>query len=159
MSDYIVSTMNMINPYRFWTTVVYDNISGSNVEYVICYDCFIMLHYDSKFDIVVSSVGNTTVANTTANNNAWINDFSNWNYDAETTANAIFNNDCVYGVHVIERYVDEWIYTFMGNRVNQVVGDNHTIVTWAINDFCESMQGTKTPMTSGSPNASNNFLS
>ena len=57
--------LTQINPYRLWQVVSYDNISGSDVHYVICCECEAYFHYGNKYDIVVSSLDVDSVANVT----------------------------------------------------------------------------------------------
>jgi hypothetical protein len=51
---------------------------------------------------------------------------------------SIWDELCVSGVHVIERYVDEnteWNY---GDRGSFTVGSKWTIIVWAVDGFCPS---------------------
>ena len=45
-------------------------------------------------------------------------------------------NNCYQGVHVIKRYVDEWTYSDLDQRMRQVVGSQKTVIVWAISGSC-----------------------
>lgn len=66
MSEFVTQNLGVISPYRFWLTNVYNNIGGDDNHHVTCYDCFINLHFQNKYNVVISSLMNNTVANTTA---------------------------------------------------------------------------------------------
>jgi len=55
--------LNMINPYRLWSVVSYDNCGGDDHHYVICYFCIIKFHYNNEYNIVISALEKDSVAN------------------------------------------------------------------------------------------------
>lgn len=62
---------------------------------------------------------------------------SNSKSDAVDLVNDIFNNLCVTGVHVVVRYVDEWISDDFEDRNTFQVGEKKTITVWAEEGFCD----------------------
>lgn len=136
MAEFAWDALHLINPYRFWGIEVYDNIGGGDDHYMICDDCFAYLHFQSKYDILIHSLGNDTVANTTVTTDASIADLANSKSHADDIANQIWSTKCVTGVHVIARAVDEWTDTDYETRMDMQVGSHHTIVVWAVDGFC-----------------------
>lgn len=136
MSREVTETMYQVNPYRYWMSEVYDNISGNDNHHYICYNCAGWLHWNNRYNIVVSSIATNVNGATEIVNSSYIKDQSNSKSHADTVANNIWNKYCMTGVHVIERYVDEWTYSYYGDAYSANVGSHHTIVSWATEGWC-----------------------
>ena len=70
---------------------------------------------------------------------------SNDGTDAHTLADRIWNGNCFMGVHVIQRFVDEWTWSNYDNRLKFLVGNHHTIELWAIKGSCPSQSDEYNP--------------
>ena len=64
--------------------------------------------------------------------------------DAIDLVNDIFVNLCVKGVHVVVRYVDEWMDNDFEDRSQFTVGSKKTITVWAEEGFCDKEDGLTT---------------
>ena len=56
MSAQIVSTMSMIYPSMIWQAEVYNDIDGGSKHWFMCSGCFSFLHFQSKYNVVVSAL-------------------------------------------------------------------------------------------------------
>jgi hypothetical protein len=118
---------------------VYNDISGGDKHWFWCAGCFSFLHFQSKYNVVVSGVPKNSVGNSAliSKNDATVTSWSNQRSDAHTLVNNISKLGCYYGIHVVERYVNEWTASNYGSsRSKQYVGSGHTIIVWAINNAC-----------------------
>jgi hypothetical protein len=111
-------------------------VGGYDNHAMQCFDCFIYLHYANAYNILISSLATDAVANLTVLQDSRIVNDSNSGHDAIDLLNDIWNNLCVKGVHVVVRYVDEWMENdfvdTLGNDITKFqVGEKKTITVWA----------------------------
>jgi hypothetical protein len=66
--------------------------------------------------VIVAAVDAKSVANADLLNQS-INGRADDDNSALNIANDMWNNNCYYGVHVIRRYVDEWTYSDLNERM------------------------------------------
>lgn len=116
MTSSLFISLDLINPYRLWQAQTYSNVSGYNNHAYTCYDCIGYLHYANTYDILISSLATDSVANTVVLSDSRIANDSESGKDCDVLVNDIFNNLCVKGVHVVVRYVDEWIDNSFDSR-------------------------------------------
>ena len=64
MASSTEEALNLINPYKLWQVASYSNCGGYDNHGVICFDCFVYLHYQNAYNIVVSALDTDSVANT-----------------------------------------------------------------------------------------------
>lgn len=77
MATYVIDQLSYITPFRLWDIQVYDNIVGDDLHQVQCNDCFFYMHYNNRYDIVISSLSNDTVANLNVTQDQRIVEYSN----------------------------------------------------------------------------------
>ena len=123
MASDVSVILDAINPYRLWQTSVYNNISGFDNHAYDCYDCIGYLHYANRYDIVISALDSASVALTNAVQSPVLFTESNSKKDAVDIVNDLMSLYCYAGVHVIERYVDEWTNGYLDTRMSMTVGD------------------------------------
>ena len=136
MAGSIYSEMMMINPYRLWSVTVYDNIAGYNEHAMSCYFCYLYLHYNNRYNIIVDSLDPESVGNSTVLQDPMIVNLSNNGEDAIDVTNTIWNDLCVTGVITAARYIDLWTYANFDTRQTFQVGSKHTVIVWAVDNFC-----------------------
>jgi hypothetical protein len=132
MASQVTSLMNTINPYKLWQTNVYNNISGYNVHAYECFDCIGYLHYANRYDILIAALDTDSVVYEAAVNSPVLFTESNSGDDAVNIVNYLYSLYCYAGVHVVERYVDEWTDSYFDNRYSFTVGTKKTIVAWGV---------------------------
>jgi len=77
MAKYVIAQLSTITPFRLWDIQVYDNIVGDDLHQITCNDCFFYMHYNNRYDIVISSLSNDTVANLNVTQDQRIVEYSN----------------------------------------------------------------------------------
>lgn len=129
--------LDLINPYRLWQVMSYQNVGGYDNHAYQCFDCIGYLHYANRYNIVVSSMATDSVANLTVLQDSRIVNDAESKSDCDDLVNDIWDNLCVYGVHVVVRYVDYWLDNDLEDRSTMQVGSKKTITVWAEEGFCE----------------------
>lgn len=129
--------LDAINPYRLWQVMSYNNVGGYDNHAFSCWDCFSFLHYANRYNIVISSMPTDSVANTVVLQDSRIVHDADSKSDAVDLCNDIWNNLCVYGVHVVKRYVDYWVDSDLEDRYKLQVGSQKSITVWAMEGFCD----------------------
>jgi hypothetical protein len=137
MASSLVTQLDVINPYRLWQAQSYSNVSGSDKHSMKCFDCFSFLHYANAYNVLVSSMTTDSVANRVVLGDQRILNDANSGHDANVLVDDIFDNLCVTGVHVVIRYVDEWMDNDFEERTQFTVGEKKTITVWAEEGFCQ----------------------
>jgi hypothetical protein len=117
-------------------------VGGYDNHAYTCFDCIGYLHYANNYNILISSMTTDSVANISVLTDSRIRNDADSKSDAVDLVNDIFNNLCVTGVHVVIRYVDEWIDNDFDERTTFQVGSKKSITVWAEEGFCDkSNQG------------------
>lgn len=137
--------MDQINPYKLWQTNVYANISGFNVHAYECFDCIGYLHYANRYDILIAALDPASVANATAADSPVLFTEANSTAHAVDIVNYLYSLYCFAGVHVIERYQDEWTESEFDTRMSFTVGTKYTIIAWAVQDLYDTSCSESTP--------------
>ena len=126
--------MDVINPYRLWQTNVYNNISGYNVHAYECFDCIGYLHYANRYDVLIAALDPASVVNATATYSPILITEANSSSNAVDIVNYLYTLYCFAGVHVIQRYQDEWTDSEFDTRMSFTVGTKYTVIAWAVQD-------------------------
>ena len=121
--------LHKVYSWTFWQVQAYSDIGGNDAHYVECFDCATNFHWQHEYNVVYSTMpkGKVGVPQLTAK---YVVDGSNSGDGAISVVKAISNSGCFLGVHVMQRYIDEWTYSDYGNAWHQQVGSQHTVVVW-----------------------------
>ena len=111
----------MIYPWKLWQTQVYDNCGGYDDHTIVCEECIFFLHFQNRYNVVIDGVDKTSKPNRELINRDIRGD-ANDGSGARQIAERLWNSNCYYGVHVIKRYVDEWTFSDMEDRMKQELG-------------------------------------
>jgi len=99
--------MDQINPYRLWQAMVYANVSGSDKHAWTCYDCISYVHYADNYNIILFSSTVDSVANVSVTTDGRLASDANSGKDCDKLRDDIWDNLCVKGVHVVDRYYND----------------------------------------------------
>jgi len=84
---------------------------------VICHGCFSIFHFQGKYNVVISGVDkhNSFANNALLDNPEWRHKADDGSH-ADKIAHDLWDHNCFYGVHVVQRFVDEWTFSDLGDK-------------------------------------------
>lgn len=137
MASQTFEQMDQVNPYRLWHVTAFNNLSGNDKHYHICYDCYFYFHYGgNKYDIVISSLDPKLKAGDDVLS-AEVEMYSNAYYvDSQDISEQLWYDLCLSGVSTVERGPDLWDDQDFDSRQNMQVGSKHTVIAWGVKGFC-----------------------
>jgi len=107
--------LSKIHSFKLWHVEVYNNLEGGDVHWHTCYNCFLMLHWQNRYDVLAAAVDPTSTANFPLMQQS-LQGWADNGDDAHSIVNTLMSTQCYSGVSVIARYVDEWTYTDFADR-------------------------------------------
>lgn len=132
----MTQTMNLVHVQYAWGSDCYDNISGFENHTVIGADYTAWFHFANTYDAIVNVLPCNECGVSADISDPLVTTMANQNwYDAEGTATYLWDNLCINGVHVVERYVDYWVWDyFPEGKSALVVGTHWNIYVWGDSD-------------------------
>ena len=137
MASSTFEQMDQINPYRLWHVTAFNNLSGNDKHWHICYDCYFYLHYGgNRYDIVISSLDPKSKAGDDVRSPE-VEMYSSALYvNSQDISEALWRDLCLTGVSTVERGPDLWDDQDFDSRQNMQVGSKHTVIAWGVKGFC-----------------------
>lgn len=111
---------------------VYNDITGFEKHTIICTDCLNYLHYNRRYNIIISAVNSEFIANNDLLNDDIITEASKDKRNAIDIANDLWKNHCFKGVHVMTKGVNQETTSSLEDRFREVSGTAKDVIVWAL---------------------------